>query len=279
MTITIIGTGLIGGSLAVSLKKVRYCRKVIGVDSDPENAKAALQLKVVDKITDIEEGVAAADMVIIAVPVDVSLNIVEQVLELTTTQVVLDTGSTKESIIKAASKHVNRKRFVGTHPIWGTEYKGPKAAVRGAFEGKITVICNPEESDPDALSTVEQMYHALGMKIIYMNCISHDVHAAYVSHISHITSFALALSVLEKEKEEDTIFQLAGGGFESTVRLAKSNPDMWIPIFRQNRSNILDVLNEQIYQLKQMKKLLELEEFDTLYKLIEQANEIKRIIK
>lgn len=279
MTITVIGTGLIGGSLAVSLKKAGYSKKVIGVDTNAENLKTALQLKLIDKTACLKEGVAAADIVIIAVPVDTSLKIVEEVLELTSTQVILDTGSTKESIIRAASKHSKRKRFVATHPIWGTEYKGPQAAISGAFEGKITVICNPEESDPDALLKVEQMYHALGMNIIYMDSISHDVHAAYVSHISHITSFALALSVLEKEKEEDTIFQLAGAGFESTVRLAKSNPDMWIPIFRQNRSNILDVLNEQIYQLKQMKKLLELEEFDTLYKLIEQANEIKRIIK
>lgn len=279
MTITVIGTGLIGGSLAVTLKKLNFCKEVIGVDLNSEHVKTALKLNLIDKIADLKEGVESANIVIIAVPVDASIKILERVLDLTTHQVVMDTGSTKESVIKIAVSHKNRKRFVATHPIWGTEYRGPEAAVSGGFEGKVTVICNPEESDPDALKKVEALYACLKMNIIYMDSTSHDLHAAYVSHISHITSFALALSVLEKEKEEDTIFQLAGAGFESTVRLAKSNPDMWIPIFRQNRSNILDVLNEQIYQLKQIKKLMELEEFDALYKLIEQANQIKRIIK
>lgn len=279
MIITVIGTGLIGGSLAVTLKKLNFCKEVIGVDLNHDNINTALKLNLIDKTANLKEAVKTSDIVIIAVPVDASINVLNQVLDLTTNQVVLDTGSTKENIIQAASKHKNRKRFVATHPIWGTEYKGPQAALCGAFNGKVTVICNPEESEPDALKKVEEMYHCLGMNIIYMNATSHDLHAAYVSHISHITSFALALSVLEKEKEEDTIFQLAGAGFESTVRLAKSNPEMWIPIFRQNRSNILDVLNEQIYQLKQFKKLMELEEFDALYKLIEQANQIKRIIK
>lgn len=279
MTITVIGTGLIGGSLAVTLKKLNFCKEVIGVDLNSEHVKTALKLNLIDKIADLKEGVESANIVIIAVPVDASIKLLERVLDLTTHQVVMDTGSTKESVIKIAVSHKNRKRFVATHPIWGTEYRGPEAAVSGGFEGKVTVICNPEESDPDALKKVEALYACLKMNIIYMDSTSHDLHAAYVSHISHITSFALALSVLEKEKEEDTIFQLAGAGFESTVRLAKSNPDMWIPIFRQNRSNILDVLNEQIYQLKQIKKLMELEEFDALYKLIEQANQIKRIIK
>ena len=279
MIVSVIGTGLIGGSLALTLKGNSFCNKVIGVDSNIDNAKVALQLQIVDKIDNLQNAVRNSDLIIIAVPVDVALSVLPAVLDLIDNQVVMDVGSTKEQIVKTASSHPKRKRFVPTHPIWGTEYSGPRAAVKDGFKGKVTVICNREESDEDALSLVEKMYDSLGMNKFYMDAISHDLHAAYVSHISHITSFALALSVLEKEKEEDTIFELAGGGFESTVRLAKSSPDTWIPIFKQNRSNVLDVLNEQIFQLKQMKKLLEMEEFDTLYKLIQQANEIKRILK
>jgi prephenate dehydrogenase len=279
MTVSVIGTGLIGGSLALTLKDNSFCSKVIGVESNPDYAEIALKLKIVDKICSIEEAVKESDFIIIAVPVDSALNVLTEVLNLVDNQVVIDVGSTKEQIVKTASSHPKRSRFVATHPIWGTEFSGPQAAVKGGFRGRVTVICNREESDKDALFATEKMYDSLGMNKFYMNAVSHDLHAAYVSHISHITSFALALSVLEKEKEEDTIFELAGGGFESTVRLAKSSPDTWIPIFKQNRSNILDVLNEQIFQLKQMKKLMEMEEFDTLYKLIQQANEIKRILK
>jgi prephenate dehydrogenase len=279
MIVSVIGTGLIGGSLALTLKGNSFCDKVIGVDSNMANAQLALQLQIVDKIENLQNAVRNSDFIIIAVPVDVALIVLPEVLDLIDNQVVMDVGSTKEQIVKIASSLPKRKRFVATHPIWGTEYSGPQAAIKDGFKGKVTVICNREESDEDALSLVEKMYDSLGMNKFYMDAVSHDLHAAYVSHISHITSFALALSVLEKEKEEDTIFELAGGGFESTVRLAKSSPDTWIPIFKQNRSNILDVLNEQIFQLKQMKKLLEMEEFDTLYKLIQQANEIRKILK
>jgi prephenate dehydrogenase len=279
MTISIIGTGLIGGSLALTLKDNGFCDEVIGVESNEANAKSAIELGIVDKISNLNYAVKNSDLIIIAIPVDSALTVLPEVLNLVDKQCVIDVGSTKEQIVKTASLHPRRGRFVATHPIWGTEHSGPEAAIKGGFKGKITVICNREESDSDALLLAEKMYNALGMNIFYMDSVSHDLHAAYVSHISHITSFALALSVLEKEKEEDTIFELAGGGFESTVRLAKSSPDTWIPIFKQNRSNVLDVLNEQIFQLKQMKKLLEMEEFDTLYKLIKQANEIRKILK
>ena len=242
MITAVIGTGLMGGSLALSLKSNSFSRKIIGVESNTANAALALKLGIADEICSLHDAVLKADLVIIAVPVDVALVVLPEVLDIAKDQVVIDVGSTKEQIVKIASAHPNRKRFVATHPIWGTEYSGPKAAVAGAFKGKVTVICNKEDSDDNALQVVEKMYDSLGMSKIYMDAVSHDLHAAYVSHISHITSFALALSVLEKEKEEDNIFQLAGGGFESTVRLAKSSPDMWIPIFKQNRSNILDVL-------------------------------------
>ena len=163
--------------------------------------------------------------------------------------------------------------------MWGTEYSGPEAAMRGAFQDKATVICNKDESDSDAVALVENIYRALGMHILYMDGAAHDLHAAYVSHISHITSFALANTVLEKEREEDAIFELASGGFESTVRLAKSNPEMWVPILMQNRDNVLDVLNEHITQLRKFKSCLEKENYTYLQELIVNANKIKRILK
>jgi prephenate dehydrogenase len=172
-----------------------------------------------------------------------------------------------------------RGRFVATHPMWGTEYSGPEAAVRGAFSGRACVICDKEKSDEDAVNIIENIYKTLGMHIVYMDSESHDTHAAYISHISHITSFALANTVLEKEKEEDAIFELAGGGFESTVRLANSNPATWAPIFMQNRENVLDVLNEHISQLRKFKASLEKENMGYLIELMENANKIKRILK
>jgi prephenate dehydrogenase len=171
------------------------------------------------------------------------------------------------------------RRFVATHPMWGTEYSGPEAAVAGAFVNKAVVICSKEESHPGALEMVENIYRGVGMHLLYMDPVAHDIHAAYISHISHITSFALANTVLEKEREDQAIFDLASAGFESTVRLAKSNPEMWVPIFMQNRENVLDVLNEHISQLRKFKSCLEKENYAYLQELIENANKIKRIIK
>jgi prephenate dehydrogenase len=191
----------------------------------------------------------------------------------------MDMGSTKENVLQAISNHPKRARFVATHPMWGTEFSGPDAAVKDAFINKATVICGKEDSDKDAVELVESIYKKIGMHLIYMDAAAHDLHAAYISHISHITSFALANTVLEKEKEEDTIFELASGGFESTVRLAKSNSAMWVPIFKQNRENVLDVLNEHITQLRKFKSCLEKENYEYLHELIEHANGIKRILK
>jgi prephenate dehydrogenase len=202
-----------------------------------------------------------------------------QVLNIVDQQVEIDVGSTKAGIISAIADHTKRERFVATHPMWGTEYSGPEAAVHGAFADKATVICNPEQSDEDAVKLVEDMYRKIGMHVLYMDAGEHDVHVAYVSHISHITSFALANTVLEKEREEDNIFELASGGFESTVRLAKSSPVTWASIFMQNRENVLDVLNEHISQLRKFKACLEKENYDYLEDLMVNANKIKKIIR
>jgi prephenate dehydrogenase len=279
MTVAIVGVGLIGGSLAIALKEKELAQKIIGVDTSESHLKKAIELGLIDEGSSLENAIAEADITVLAMPVDAMEHLLPTVLASVYKGVVMDVGSIKEGILVTIKDHPARGRFVATHPMWGTEYSGPEAAVKGAFVNKAVVICDNESSDADAVDVVENLYRALGMQLVYMNAVEHDVHVAYVSHISHITSFALANTVLEKEKEEDAIFELASGGFESTVRLAKSNPSMWVPIFMQNRENILDVLNEHISQLRKFKASLEMENYSYLQELIENANKIKRIIK
>jgi len=279
MRITIIGTGLIGGSLSLTLREKGWITHAIGVDNNPTHANRALELKLVDEIADLATAIAKSDIIILSTPINAAEAMLPLILDQVTDQVVMDVGSTKKIICESVASHPKRGRFVATHPMWGTEYSGPDAAVKAAFANKATVICSKEESDADAVTKVEDLYKALGMHILYMRADDHDVHVAYVSHISHITSFALANTVLEKEREEDAIFELASGGFESTVRLAKSNPAMWVPIFMQNRDNVLDVLSEHIAQLRKFKACLEKENYDYLQELIENANGIKRILR
>jgi len=279
MKITIIGTGLIGGSLSLTLRTKGLATHVIGVEKNEDHAKRALELGLVDELADLSTAVQKSDLVVLAIPINAAEAMLPEILDQVDQQVVMDVGSTKKIICESVASHLKRGRFVATHPMWGTEYSGPDAAVKTAFADKATVICSKEESDADAVELVENIYKALGMHLLYMKADDHDVHVAYVSHISHITSFALANTVLEKEREEDAIFELASGGFESTVRLAKSNPAMWVPIFMQNRDNVLDVLNEHIAQLRKFKACLEKENYDYLQELIEHANGIRRILK
>jgi prephenate dehydrogenase len=279
MTVTIIGIGLIGGSMALTLKGKGFADQIIGVDANSAHCEKALALGLVDEIATLKDAVLRSDLVILSTPINAAEKLLPEIMKLVNKQVVMDVGSTKKMICESAAKNPNRGRFVATHPMWGTEYSGPEAAVQGAFEGKASVICSKEDSDADAVALVEKVYGLLGMHLVYMNADDHDVHVAYVSHISHITSFALANTVLEKEKEGDAIFELASGGFESTVRLAKSNPAMWVPIFMQNKENVLDVLNEHIAQLRKFKACLEKENYAYLQELIENANGIKRILK
>jgi len=279
-TVTIVGVGLIGGSFSLALKDHQLVKKVIGVSRSGATAQKALDLGIIDEVLPLEVAVRQSDFIYVAIPVDVTLPVMKTILDLIgPDQVVADAGSTKQALCAFLADHPQRRRFVATHPMWGTEYSGPEAAVHEAFRGRSCVICEKEKSDPDALALVEDLYRILGMSLVYMDAQSHDVHAAYVSHISHITSFALANTVLEKEREEDAIFELAGGGFESTVRLAKSSPAMWGPIFMQNRENVLDVLNEHIMQLRKFKSCLEKENYGYLQELMENANKIRRILE
>jgi len=279
MKISIIGVGLIGGSIALKLKQKGIADFVYGIDNSNEHLNEALELKIIDAKVDLEYGIKNSDLVILAIPVDAARKLLPNVLDLISeNQTVMDAGSTKAGIVNAVKNHPKRSRFVAFHPMWGTENNGPKSAVSESFSGKAGVICDKEESAKDALQLVEKIVESLDMHLIYMNAEDHDVHTAYISHISHITSYALANTVLEKEKEEETIFQLASSGFSSTVRLAKSHPEMWVPIFRQNKENVLDVLNEHIAQLRKFKAALEKENFEYLEELISNANKIRGIL-
>lgn len=277
--IAIVGVGLIGGSLAIQLHEKKLSSRLLGVDSNEDHAKMAVELELVDEILDLDHAIKEAEVIVLAIPVDRLVDLLPSIMDKIDNQIVVDLGSTKSQLITTLKNHPKRGRYVASHPMWGTEYSGPKAAVRGAYENKAVIICNPEESDEDALEWVKHMYQKIGMRILEMEAKAHDLHAAYVSHISHITSFALANTVLQKEKEDNAIFELASAGFESTVRLAKSNSSMWVPIFLQNKENVLDVLKEHIAQLERFKESIEKSDDQYLMKLIEDANKIGRIIK
>ncbi|WET49281.1 prephenate dehydrogenase [Chryseobacterium indologenes] len=280
MKISIIGVGLIGGSMALKLREKNIASFIYGIDNSQQHINEALDLKIIDAGADLEQGVKDSDLIILAIPVDAARKLLPSVLDLVSDhQTVMDAGSTKAGIVGAVKDHPKRSRFVAFHPMWGTENNGPKSAIAESFAGKAGVICNKEESAEDALNVVENIVNALEMHTIYMNAEDHDIHTAYISHISHITSYALANTVLEKEREEETIFQLASSGFSSTVRLAKSHPEMWVPIFKQNKENVLDVLNEHITQLRKFKSALEKENFEYLEELITNANRIRGILR
>lgn len=278
MTTAIIGIGLIGGTFALALKDKKLSDRVIGVDEDMAHSQMALELGIVDELMSLNEAVEAADLIILATPVTTSAKLLNVILDKINKQVITDVGSTKLEIINSVKTHIKRGRYVPSHPMWGTEFSGPESAKHGVLEGIVNIICDKNDADKDALSLIEHIYKKIGMRLVYMEGNLHDVHLAYVSHISHITSFALANTVLEKEKEEDTIFNLASSGFESTVRLAKSNADTWVPVFKQNKENVLDVLNEYISQLKKFKSSLEKENWDYLGQLIEKSNLIKKVL-
>lgn len=287
MKVGIIGLGLIGGSMAVDLKRKGFADEVLGVEAEPVNASAAEKIGLVDRIVSYEECVSQSDVVILAVPVGAAVRMLPDVLDKfheearsgKCDRVVMDVCSTKERLAHSVKYHPMRLQYVATHPMAGTEYSGPWAAMPGLFDGHACIICDSEESSPKAVRTVEVLYDVLNMRTIYMNASSHDVHTAYVSHISHVTSFALALTVLDKEKDEKHIFDLASGGFSSTVRLAKSSPDMWTPILMQNRDNVLHVMDTYIEKMNAFRQAIADSDEDAIRDLIEDANKIRRIIR
>lgn len=279
MVITIIGLGLIGGSLAKDLRANGLASHLIGVDANPEHTRVALEIGLVDEILELEAGCRMADIVALAVPVNAILKLFPQVLDyVRPTSLVVDMGSTKAEIAEVIRTHPKRSRAVIAHPMAGTEFSGPTAAKNNLFQGKAAIICDKEMSDADAVQLAERLFKSMFMRLTYMDSDSHDIHAAYVSHISHISSFVLALTVLEKEKSEAHIFNLASGGFASTARLAKSSPTMWRDVYEQNSGNIVDVLDSYIEKMTLFRNHIAGGEFEKTHSLMHEANEISRIL-
>ena len=284
MKVGIIGLGLIGGSMAIDLKRKGFADQILGVEAEPINASAAEKIGLVDRIVSLDECVRQSDLVVLAVPVGAAVKMLPQVLDKIgesgdTDKVVMDVCSTKEHLARNVKYHPCRRQYVASHPMAGTEYSGPWAAMPGLFDGHACIVCDSEESSQKAVRLVEDLYDVLNMRMIYMNSSSHDMHAAYVSHISHVTSFALALTVLDKEKDEKHIFDLASGGFSSTVRLAKSSPEMWTPILSQNRENVLHVIDTYVEKMLAFRKAIDEGDDEAVRELIEEANRIRRIIR
>ena len=300
-TVGLIGTGLIGGSMALDIRAYHLADTLLGYDKNADNAAAAQRLGIVDRIVSYEELVAESDLILLSIPASAAAALLPDILDRIGARVsasagmdavrpvasdcdcvrpvVLDVCSVKQPIVDAVRKHPFRGRFVAGHPMSGTEYSGPQAARQGLFEGKVGIVCDVQDSDADALACVEALYEALGMRTVQMSAAQHDIHTAYVSHLSHVISFSLALTVLDKEKDDKHIFDLASGGFSSTARLAKSNADMWVPIFESNRENLLPVIDAYSDYLSRFRSAIASADGPQLRSLIEDANRIQKIIQ
>lgn len=278
MNVYIIGVGLIGGSFGLAIRDAYPDAVVYGIDSNPDHVVAAKKVGSIHHIAEIKD-VAFADVVLLAIPVDATLTVLPEVLHLVSDQtLVMDVGSTKQAICEVVASHPKRRNFLATHPIAGTEFSGPEAALQTLFYQKTNIICEVEKTAFKLQERALSIFSKMGMRIRYMDVISHDKHIAYVSHLSHISSFMLGKTVIEKEKNERDIFDMAGSGFASTVRLAKSSPDMWTPIFKQNKVNVIETLTEYIHNLEEFKKLMESDQFDSVYQEMQNTNHIKNIL-
>lgn len=279
MKVYIIGVGLIGGSMALDIKKIYSEVTIFGIDAKEEFLEKALELNLIHQKATIET-ISEADFVILAVPVDVALVILPKILDVVTEKtLVLDVGSTKFPICEVVENHPNRRNFMATHPIAGTEFSGPTAAIENLFQDKTNIICEVEKTAFKLQEKGLELFKKLGMRIRYMEAKSHDKHIAYVSHLSHISSFMLGKTVIEKEKDERDIFDMAGSGFESTVRLAKSSPAMWTPIFNQNKKHVVDSLEEYILNLTKFKEYIENNDLESVFNEMKNTNRIKEILK
>ncbi|MDP4267299.1 MAG: prephenate dehydrogenase [Bacteroidota bacterium] len=279
MRTAIIGLGLIGGSIALDLRKRGFSDELIGVDKNIKNSEKALELGLVDRIAGLDEAIKISDLIILSVPVSIIVELLPYILSnMKKGAILTDVGSTKEAICKSVEDHPNRQCYVSSHPMAGTENSGPEAALVDLFNNKTCIICDIEKSNKKALNVIKKMYACLGMRIVYMEPAEHDLHTAYVSHLSHITSFALANAVLEKEQDSSAIFNLAGGGFESTARLGKSSPEMWAPIFNHNKENISEALDLYIKHISMFKKCIDENDSEGYIKLMRNANSIRRVL-
>ena len=278
MNIGIIGLGLIGGCFALSARKFIEGSVLYGEDKSDLHQKHALELNIVDQILK-PSNYYYMDVIILAIPVNAALDKVIPLLDkVNDNTLLIDVGSTKSMICKKLELHPKRNQFLATHPIAGTEFSGPSAAYETLYNGKAQILCESNKTRSDLLEWAVQWFKNMGMELQEMDPNEHDQHIAYVSHLSHISSFMLGKTVMEKEQDEKAIFDMAGSGFASTVRLAKSSPSMWTPIFEQNQENILEVLDEYITNLKEFKSLMEQKDYKTVFKKIQETNAIREIL-
>ncbi|QBN18708.1 prephenate dehydrogenase [Flavobacterium nackdongense] len=278
MKVHVIGIGLIGGSMVLDIKSLHPDATIYGIDTNESHLAEAITLGVIDKVGTFDD-LAEADFVIVSVPVDVALTLMPKVLDaIGDNTIVFEVGSTKIPICEAVANHQRRRNFIATHPIAGTEFSGPSAAIKNLFQGKTNIICEVEKTTFKLQEKALDLFRSLGMRIRYMDPKSHDKHIAYVSHLSHISSFMLGKTVINKEKDEQDIFDMAGSGFESTVRLAKSSPAMWTPIFKQNKKQVVKSLEEYISNLTLFKELLANDDFDAIFNEMQSVNKIKEIL-
>lgn len=279
MNVFIIGIGLIGGSMAKDIKRLNPNSTIYGVDNNTSHLEEALALDLIDVKSSYND-LNLANIVIVSIPVDVMVIELPKILdEVNDDCVVMDAGSTKAALCKSLENHPKRRNFLACHPIAGTEFSGPSAAIDGLYQGKTNIICEVEKTAFKLQEKALDLFQQMGMRIRYMNPKAHDKHIAYVSHLSHISSFMLGKTVIEKEKNERDIFDMAGSGFESTVRLAKSSPAMWTPIFKQNKENVVEILEEYIQNLEDFKQLLLKDDYKGVYNEMNNTNKIKEILK
>ncbi|TPN85887.1 prephenate dehydrogenase [Aquimarina algicola] len=279
MNVFVIGIGLIGGSFAIDIKAAFDEAVIYGVDQNETHLDQALSLNIIDHKSTIED-ISQADIVIVAIPVDATVNILPMILDMIDEDcLVFDVGSTKQKLCVSVEQHDKRRNYLAAHPIAGTEFSGPQAAIANLYRGKTNIICEIEKTAFKLQEKGMEIFSRLGMRIRYMDPASHDKHIAYVSHLSHISSFMLGKTVIEKEKNERDIFDMAGSGFASTVRLAKSSPAMWTPIFKHNKENVIETLEEYITNLNQFKELIENNDYEEIYKEMENTNHIRTILK
>ena len=276
--IYIVGVGLIGGSFAIELRDIFNNSNIIGIDTSAQNLKIAKQKNIIDSHAEIN-GITNPFMIIIAVPVKAIIKILPKIFEFILPEtLVVDFGSTKLSICKNIQTHKLRSNFLAAHPIAGNEFSGPNAAVKGLFTNKTMIICENNKTNNKLVNLAINIFKDLKMNISFMDPESHDKHIAYVSHLSHISSFMLGKTVIEEGKNEKNIFDMAGSGFESTVRLAKSSPKMWTDILEDNKLNITEALDDYIYNLNKTRELINNNKFSELETELKKINYIKNIL-
>tara|TARA_B100001109_G_scaffold47256_1_gene38114 strand:+ start:815 stop:1693 length:879 start_codon:yes stop_codon:yes gene_type:complete len=279
MKIGVIGVGLIGGSLALSAREHIPDVEIYGSNRSETNLQKSLDLGLIDFRLD-DSMIKQMDIILLAIPVDGAMDrLVDLLDEVNDNALIMDFGSTKTAICQQVALHSKRGQFLATHPIAGTEYSGPAAALSDLFKDKIQILCEIHKTRPDLLEWAQDWFKKIGMKLREMDPVEHDQHITYVSHLSHITSYMLGKTVMEKEKDQSAIFDMAGSGFSSTVRLAKSSPNMWVPIFKQNKENISKTLSQYINNLNQFKQLLDADKFDELHEQILEINKIRLILE